>query len=1798
MGTDHIEVTLDTQAPEINVTGVAHGLAYHQPVTPIISGIDPNFSEISQTLNDQPFTSGTPISEEGAYTLVITASDLVGNTAQFSLMFALDFTPLLTVTSPLDNHHTNELSTIVIGSINSNVVQEVRINNELVPVTEGDFSKSVLLLAEGPNQIVLTAAGETAQTDFLLSVTRDTVGPTINTISPPDNTLINHALLSVEVDADNTTDQVLVNGILALRSQEVFVAEVPLQEGMNTIDVSAFDNLGNPSMKQIDVILDSTFPEIILSEPEDGIQTNLDKVFITGNLTDPHDHIMINGESVSVESDGAFNLILSLQEGFNSILVEAADDAGNRASVTLGVTRDAVPPAIQITSPEDQIVVADANIPIQGTVDDPTAIITVNGQPASNDEGQFSLSLPLPEVSGSLILKAIAVDEVGNSASDSMTITVDVTPPQIALLSPENGAILSSKMIDIIGSTDDNSAQVQINGQPISVVNNRFELTNFSVVEGLNSISITAADPLGNNSDVLSFSVFIDTTPPAVPSLDNLPPFVNSDRIMVSGTAEPDAQIHITGGRTPVSLQTGGNGLFSASVLLETNSNNFLDIIAKDPAGNQSIVSNLSVISDTIPPEIVVSYPETGHVSSLSDIAVVGLVTDANPVNTVSVNAVAVTQNADGSFGHVLNVSNGNHTILVAAQDAAGNEGTASIELEVMSDQIDNKPPVVVFVSPPFDHVIPSATFKTRAIVLDQSDILSASVNGVQLDPIENFLVGTELIFDATVDSNSEIVIEIADINNLSSTFKHRVTLDTELPNPPKVNTVTPGTITNQKYVTIYGLAESESYLSITGGPILINENVANDGQFTVEVPLIENQEHTLGLSVFDQANNQSPATMVTIIQDTLTPEVTGLIPEAQSRNVAPDTTVAITFNESINLDTIGEIQITDTGGKQFDWVLVPCTDCSSIVLQPIQSFPDSAQVTVFVPSTVTDEAGNTLIEDFIAQFDVVDTINPEPPQIESIPDYTNSPTISVVGITEPGTTILITGGAEPVSTLSADDGSFSMEVLLLENQTNNLSASAVDTSGNPSSPVPLTIQHDNIPPSVILVTPVDMAMGIPLDVVITIDFGEILQANTLHTIQLADPNDEFVNLEISSPNEQNQTNYFLTPLNPLSGDTAYSLMIPSSVTDLAGNTIVSEVEITFTTVDQNPPNPPVIDKVFPPSPTNQSTVTLAGFSEPGSTVTVSGGMEPITHLTDSTGLISLVIPLIPDQENELKITATDQMNNASEVISIPVVQDSTAPQVLNSTPGEGESISPSQTIFMEFNESLLDSSLLGETPAIRVFDNLNQLVPGQLVLSTTGRSVTFFPTQNLEPESSFGLIIGTQLTDLAGNSLASTVTINFMTTAPLTSDRPAAPVLETIPPTITNETQIVLSGTAEAQSNLHVLGGTQPLIVEVGIDGRFSTTVHLRESQENFITLFVVKDGIEGEVLPLTIEHTLFIKGIRILSPQVDLTYPNPSVTVIGVIDVPEGVTNIQINGEKAARFGSFFAKQVVYESPGEKTVVATADIDGGNTTVTESVTFLFEPEPEGVDTLSPIVKIIYPENGTLISRNIVEVIATVEEGSGVVSVVADNIPFHNQVGNIYFLYEILENQGENFVAVHATDVNGFVGADSVTVFADTIQPEAPVLDELPAITDRHLLTITGVAESNSRIRIEGGFSTTVDFADENGEFSIRVPLHLNTKNIFAVTAVDLVGNRSDSVALSIIHDDTRPTVVSTLPDKNDEGVPIDQQIVLSFSEAMNESSFLVGTSLVIKNSQNQEIPGNIIFSADKTRVRFVPTF
>jgi hypothetical protein len=313
-----------------------------------------------------------------SYELRLEMKDLAGNQIIEEFIFVID-----TLAPPLEdgklfpsnNFRANESSILIHGTTEPFAMVTVKRTN-LTADDTGYFSK-VQDLEPGINDIVITTVDWYGMDLFgnlvvgnsvskTLRIIRDEVPPLIcgnmDTDTECKNIITSTGLLTnkdfsaikgyvtdnigtpgTQYAWESTSVELVIDGKrVEVHNDGQFETLVPLNEGLNTIIISARDTAGNIATRQINITKDITSPVLSLESIPSEVSSN--KISIKGT-TEPGSTVLINGKYVQ-SGGGSFSEDIYLVEGLNIIIIEVQDTAGNVETRSLSVTYSPSPPPI------------------------------------------------------------------------------------------------------------------------------------------------------------------------------------------------------------------------------------------------------------------------------------------------------------------------------------------------------------------------------------------------------------------------------------------------------------------------------------------------------------------------------------------------------------------------------------------------------------------------------------------------------------------------------------------------------------------------------------------------------------------------------------------------------------------------------------------------------------------------------------------------------------------------------------------------------------------------------------------------------------------------------------------------------------------------------------------------------------------------------------------------------------------------------------------------------------------------------------------------------------------------------------------------------------------------------------------------------------------------------------------------------------------------------------------------------------------------------------------------------------
>ena len=789
---------------------------------------------------------------------------------------------------------------------------------------------------------------------------------------------------------------VTVNGdSVSVESDGSFSYPLILTEGPNTITIVATDTSGNSNTVTRtvtytpSVVADTTAPMLIVTSPVNNQEFATNEITVIGTVSDNVDQpqaipVTVNGDSVSVESDGSFSYLLILTEGHNTITIVATDTAGNSNTVIRTVTytppvvADTTAPMLIVTSPVNNQEFATNEISVIGTVSDnvdlPQAIpVTVNGDSVSvATDGSFSYPLILTE--GSNTITIVATDTSGNPNTVTRTVTytppvvADTTAPMLIVTSPMNNQVFEINEITVSGYATDDSGilSVTVNGDPVSVAaDGSFSVVTF-LTGGLNSITVIATDASDNHNPATVIRnvtytppVVEDTTAPMLVVSTPINGTVHTDYVTVSGFATDDSGIYIvTVNGVPTSLQL--SGAFSFDLTLYSGSNHItISAIDNSPQHNSvTLMRNviyLPVVADTTPPTLIVNQPVSDQTFYTNLITVSGIVSDMSGIQSVTVNGDMIPVAPSGSFSTQLILVEGPTTITVIAADNSPQHNIATVTRTVTYIPIveDTTPPTLI-VNQPTNGTVPINQITLSGTAYDPSGIYSVTVNGnaIAVNPDGSF--STSLILVNGLNVITVNAIDDSPQGNIATvtrtvTYTPPVVEDTT---PPTliVNQPANGTTVYTDHVTVSGSASDSSGIrSVTVNGVSVT---LSNGTFGTTVWLNEG-DNSIVVSAVDDSSNLNTKTVTRIVNyvilpDTTPPSITISFPTQGMNIISSDNTIHVTGSAT---DDTGIYSISVNGS-----VIAVDTSTMPVVFDTIVSLVPGSNTIV---ANATDNSTN-----------------------------------------------------------------------------------------------------------------------------------------------------------------------------------------------------------------------------------------------------------------------------------------------------------------------------------------------------------------------------------------------------------------------------------------------------------------------------------------------------------------------------------------------------------------------------------------------------------------------------------------------------------------------------------------------------------------------------------------------------------------------------------------------------------------------------------------------------------------------
>lgn len=503
---------------------------------------------------------------------------------------------------------------------------------------------------------------------------------------------------------------------------------------------------------------------------------------------------------------------------------------------------------------------------------DPTNIIATT---YTANTGTYVVPMPWgPEDGVSHTIRAYARDEAGNDSPSSGDITFvhDSVLFRPIITSPFTGQVFNTSTVPVMGLAKANSVVEIDEGGPVIGVtvagaDQRWS-TTITAAEGTHTITANADDGFVVDGPSNAVTFVVDLTAPVAPVIvtPTAGAMIGSNTVRVSGTAEPNATVHVSEGATLLAAAPAGTaGDWEAFVTLPEGPHT-LTAEAIDAAGNTSPPATVSFTVDTVAPvPPLITSPAEGEVIGTTAFVVDGKAEAGSLVRLYEGTSLVGTDVASGLGDWVIPglFADGAHDLVATAEDAAGNVSETS---GLRHFGVDTLAPAAPQILSPVDgsftdrsEVLISGTAEpnTGVTVLEASTPLgSATADG-------DGAWSTRITF---ANGTHTIVANATDLAGNVSVDSAAVTFDVILPpvdtTPPGAPTITlPGSLSTQPgFVKITGTSEPGANVTIFEGFAALGSASADIAGFYELGLHFATGTHTITAKATDRSGNTGSA--------------------------------------------------------------------------------------------------------------------------------------------------------------------------------------------------------------------------------------------------------------------------------------------------------------------------------------------------------------------------------------------------------------------------------------------------------------------------------------------------------------------------------------------------------------------------------------------------------------------------------------------------------------------------------------------------------------------------------------------------------------------------------------------------------------------------------------------------------------------------------------------------------------------------------------------------------------------------
>ncbi|MFO7991326.1 MAG: Ig-like domain-containing protein [Thermoplasmata archaeon] len=483
-----------------------------------------------------------------------------------------------------------------------------------------------------------------------------------------------------------------------------------LSEGDHTVDVMAYDTIGQTDMDSVTFEVDITDPSITITSPSEGEHIASSTVTVYWSGSDSGSGIdyyysRLDSGSWTYQGTATSETYSSLAESDHTVDIRAYDNAGNYNTDTVTFTVDLTGPSVSISSPTEGDYLSSTSVTVEWSGSDTNGIDYYETRVDSGswiNKGTSTSHTYNSLSEGSHSSDVRAYDFAGNYNTDTVNFHIDITDPVVTIDTPTEGEYIGSTSVNVTWTGSDSGGSgiygyyVRLDGGSWVFKGSTTYHDYTGLSEGSHTIDVFVYDN-AFNSDMDTVHITVDITNPTV----SISSPTDGDHIAsTSVTVEwsgSDAngidyyETRIDGG-TWIYKGTSVSHIYSSL----SEAEHYVEVRGYDYAGNYH-TDSVTFTVDITNPSVSITTPNDGDYISDTLVTVEWTGSDTNGIDyyETRIDGGGWINTGISTSHDFSGLSEDGHTVDVRAYDPAGNYNTDTVNFTT-----DISDPTVTITSP------------------------------------------------------------------------------------------------------------------------------------------------------------------------------------------------------------------------------------------------------------------------------------------------------------------------------------------------------------------------------------------------------------------------------------------------------------------------------------------------------------------------------------------------------------------------------------------------------------------------------------------------------------------------------------------------------------------------------------------------------------------------------------------------------------------------------------------------------------------------------------------------------------------------------------------------------------------------------------------------------------------------------------------------------------------------------------------------------------------------------------------